>query len=134
MSLLYFTSFTSLLFCSLSLPLNNSARVSLAAEKSYFLNHPQYRKIAQRCGTQYLASSLSKLLLHHIHESLPELRTKMTNLLTDAQKEMLSYGDPMLDESNNKVRGALLWLSLLYCSFSFSSSNYCVVVCLFRRC
>lgn len=73
------------------------------AEKSFFLNHPQYRKIAQRCGTQYLAQSLSKLLLHHIHESLPELRTKMSNLLLDAQKEMLSYGDPMLDESNNKV-------------------------------
>jgi len=81
-------------------------RLSLTAEKSFFLNHPQYRKIAQRCGTQYLAQSLSKLLLHHIHESLPELRTKMSTLLLDAQKEMLSYGDPMLDESNNK--GAIL--------------------------
>lgn len=81
-------------------------RNSLNAEKSFFLNHPQYRKIAQRCGTQYLAQSLSKLLLNHIHESLPELRTKMSNLLIDAQKEMMAYGDPMLDESNNK--GAIL--------------------------
>jgi len=81
-------------------------RVALGAEKSFFSNHPQYRKIAQRCGTQYLAATLSKLLLHHIHESLPELRAKMTNLLSDAQKEMNAYGNSQFDDSNNK--GAIL--------------------------
>jgi len=81
-------------------------RTSLNAERAFFSNHPQYRKISQKCGTQFLAQSLSKLLLNHIHESLPELRTKMTALLADAQKEMMSYGDPMLAESNNK--GAIL--------------------------
>jgi len=75
-------------------------------KRVFFQNHAQYRKIAQRCGTQYLAQTLSKILLHHIHENLPELRSKITAQLADAQKEMNSYGDQFYDESKNK--GAVL--------------------------
>jgi dynamin 1-like protein len=51
-----------------------------------------------------LAQTLNKILLNHIHTSLPELRSKITTLLADSEKELSSYGDPFLDQSANKVR------------------------------
>lgn len=81
-----------------------SIREALKAERGFFLNHPTYKKIAQRCGTAYLAQTLNKILLNHIHTSLPELRTKITTLLADSERELLSYGDPFLDQSANKVK------------------------------
>lgn len=80
-----------------------SIREALKAERSFFLNHPTYKKIAQRCGTAYLAQTLNKILLNHIHTSLPELRSKISTLLADSERELSSYGDPFLDQSANKV-------------------------------
>eukprot|EP01126_Amoeba_proteus_P038924 TRINITY_DN4080_c0_g1_i1.p1 TRINITY_DN4080_c0_g1~~TRINITY_DN4080_c0_g1_i1.p1 ORF type:complete len:354 (-),score=62.70 TRINITY_DN4080_c0_g1_i1:621-1682(-) len=77
-------------------------RESLKAEKAFFLKHPVYRSIAHRCGTAFLAQSLNRILLNHIHESLPDFRIKISALLSDAEKQLLSYGDPFFDSSSNK--------------------------------
>eukprot|EP01127_Copromyxa_protea_P024625 TRINITY_DN97_c0_g1_i1.p1 TRINITY_DN97_c0_g1~~TRINITY_DN97_c0_g1_i1.p1 ORF type:complete len:773 (-),score=193.55 TRINITY_DN97_c0_g1_i1:35-2353(-) len=97
-----------------------SIRDSLQSERSFFLNHPVYKKIAQRCGTAYLAQTLNKVLLNHIHTSLPELRTKITTLLADSERELSSYGDPFLDQHTNK--GALLLSVITKFSNDFAAS------------
>ncbi|KAI8393761.1 Dynamin central region-domain-containing protein [Radiomyces spectabilis] len=75
--------------------LTNKAMVdAIKAENDFFLQHPSYRNIAHRCGTKYLSRQLNAILLAHIKEKLPELRTKLSGLISQTQKELAQYGDP----------------------------------------
>jgi len=82
-------------------------REALKSEKTYFLNHPLYRGIASRLGTEYLSKLLNRLLMSHIKDSLPELKAKITSMMNTAQSEMESYGDPMY-EGKGSMGAALL--------------------------
>jgi replication fork clamp-binding protein CrfC len=66
---------------------------AIQAEHRYFQTHAMYRRIAHRCGTAYLTSTLSHLLMSHIRAALPDLRTRVQSLLADAQQEMARYGN-----------------------------------------
>jgi len=81
-------------------------RSALENERKFFRQHPLYRSIASRCGTQFLAKSLNKILMHHIRDTLPELKQKINKMLTEAENEMASYGDALYDSPGS--RGALL--------------------------
>jgi len=83
-----------------------SIRDALKSERAFFSGHNIYKKIAQRCGTQYLSQTLNKILLNHIHHNLPELKSRIATLLVDAEKEYAAYGDPFMEGQANK--GALL--------------------------
>jgi dynamin 1-like protein len=56
-------------------------RDALRTEAAFFKNHALYRSISTRCGTQYLSKSLNKILMHHIRDSLPELKSKINKML-----------------------------------------------------
>jgi len=81
-----------------------SIKSALESERDFFNNHPSYRNVAARCGTPYLAANLSKILMNHIRDCLPELKQKITSMVTKKNEEMMSYGDPRYDTSP----GALL--------------------------
>lgn len=81
-------------------------RDALRTEAAFFKNHALYRSISTRCGTQYLSKSLNKILMHHIRDSLPELKSKINKMLGEAQTEMAGYGDALYDSPGS--RGALL--------------------------
>lgn len=66
---------------------------SLANEEKYFAQHPVYRSIPSHCGTQKLAKTLNSILMHHIREKLPELKSKLNLLIVQSEQELLSYGD-----------------------------------------
>lgn len=66
---------------------------ALSGEEEFFKTHPAYKPFAPHMGTQYLARSLNRILVHHIHECLPELRGRVTSLLTQTQQKMLALGD-----------------------------------------
>ncbi|GAM22540.1 hypothetical protein SAMD00019534_057150 [Acytostelium subglobosum LB1] len=83
-----------------------SIRDALKSEVQYFKNHPIYKTIANRSGTAYLSKTLNKLLMFHIRDCLPELKIKVTKMLTEVQGELSSYGDPLYDTKNSQ--GALL--------------------------
>lgn len=69
---------------------------ALKAENEFFRQHSSYRAIATRCGTQYLAKQLNQILFNHIKDKLPELRTKLSSLISQTQHELAQYGDPVL--------------------------------------
>lgn len=69
------------------------------AEKLFFEQHPLYRSIANRCGIDHLAKSLSKTLLHHIRDAMPDLRSRVGSMLTQTQKDLDSLGDPRLTQT-----------------------------------
>ena len=93
---------------------------AVKSESSFFRNHPTYRKIANQCGTQYLARTLNLILMHHIRERLPELKTRLNNLILQNQNELLSYGDPSTQETTHK--GSMLLRMITKFSSSFNAS------------
>ncbi|XP_016090733.1 dynamin-1-like protein [Sinocyclocheilus grahami] len=58
-----------------------------------------YPSLASRCGSRYLARTLSRLLMHHIRDCLPVLKTRVTVLTAQNQSRLNSYGQPVEDHS-----------------------------------
>uniref|UniRef100_A0A8C1SH29 Dynamin-1-like protein n=1 Tax=Cyprinus carpio TaxID=7962 RepID=A0A8C1SH29_CYPCA len=58
-----------------------------------------YPSLASRCSSRYLARTLSRLLMHHIRDCLPELKTRVTVLTAQYQSRLNSYGQPVEDHS-----------------------------------
>ncbi|KAJ3109810.1 vacuolar protein sorting-associated protein 1 [Phlyctochytrium planicorne] len=75
---------------------------ALEAEKNFFENHPSYRSKAQYCGTPYLARRLSMILMHHIRNTLPEIKAKISANLQKYQQELQQLGDPLDDGSSDQ--------------------------------
>ncbi|KAJ8380073.1 hypothetical protein SKAU_G00008510 [Synaphobranchus kaupii] len=66
-------------------------------EQAFLQRH--YPSLASRCGSRYLARTLSRLLMHHIRDCLPELKTRVTVLSAQYQARLSSYGQPVEDHS-----------------------------------
>ena len=66
------------------------------SEREFFANHPSYRDIADKQGTEYLAKTLNKLLLSHIQAHLPALKAHIEKLTASMRKQQEQLG--MLDE------------------------------------
>ncbi|AMD18901.1 HBL001Wp [Eremothecium sinecaudum] len=78
-------------------------REALNDEKKYFANHPSYSSNANYCGTPYLAKKLNSILLHHIRQTLPEIKNKIELSLKKYQAELLNLGPETLDSPNSIV-------------------------------
>ncbi|KAG0289231.1 vacuolar protein sorting-associated protein 1 [Dissophora globulifera] len=70
---------------------------SLEGERSFFENHAAYKSKAQYCGTPYLARKLNMILMHHIRNTLPEIKAKIQAALVKYQAELTSLGDGLGD-------------------------------------
>ncbi|KAK5583258.1 hypothetical protein RB653_004849 [Dictyostelium firmibasis] len=97
-----------------------SIRESLKSEVLYFKNHPIYKSIATRSGTAYLSKTLNKLLMFHIRDTLPDLKVKVSKMLSDVQGELATYGDPLYDTKNSQ--GALLLQIITIFSSNFKDA------------
>lgn len=76
------------------------------AERSFFASHPMYRSLTQRMGTPFLTKNLNKVLMHHIRDTLPDLKMKVNSMLTENQIEMQGYGESYGD--GEMGQGAML--------------------------
>uniref|UniRef100_A0A8C6UGZ2 Dynamin-1-like protein n=1 Tax=Neogobius melanostomus TaxID=47308 RepID=A0A8C6UGZ2_9GOBI len=70
---------------------------SLKDEHAFLQRH--YPSLASRAGSRYLAKTLSRLLMHHIRDCLPELKTRLTVLSAQYQAQLNGYGQPVEDYS-----------------------------------
>ncbi|XP_035022002.1 dynamin-1-like protein isoform X3 [Hippoglossus stenolepis] len=70
---------------------------SMRDEQAFLQRH--YPSLASRAGSRYLAKTLSRLLMHHIRDCLPELKTRVTVLSAQYQTRLNSYGQPVEDHS-----------------------------------
>ncbi|CUS20604.1 LAQU0S01e10396g1_1 [Lachancea quebecensis] len=78
-------------------------RLALEDEKRYFENHPSYSSKAHYCGTPYLAKKLNSILLHHIRQTLPDIKNKIEITLKKYQAELMSLGPETMDSPNSIV-------------------------------
>ena len=85
-------------------------------DETVFLQR-RYPTLANRNGTAYLAKTLQRLLMHHIRDCLPELKTRVNLMMSQFQALLHSYGDPVKDRSQ----------TLLQIITKFASS-YCATI------
>ncbi|XP_061837750.1 dynamin-1-like protein isoform X1 [Nerophis lumbriciformis] len=74
-----------------------SLQDSMKDEQVFLQRH--YPSLASRSGSRYLAKTLSRLLMHHIRDCLPDLKTRVTVLSAQYQARLNSYGQPVEDHS-----------------------------------
>jgi dynamin 1-like protein len=93
---------------------------ALQAERDFFRNHPAYRNMANRCGTQLLAKSLNQTLMAHIRERLPDIKARLNTLMGQTQQELASYGDVAF--TGKEHRGSLILQLMTRFASSFIAS------------
>ena len=87
-----------------------SIREGLKKEEAYFKAHPTYgrdRKLFAKCGTNTLGKSLNNMLMHHIRDCLPELKNRISMMVTDVQTELDALGPPGI-QNKSAMGGTLL--------------------------
>nr|CDS33699.1 dynamin 1 protein [Hymenolepis microstoma] len=75
---------------------NKSITDALAYEASFLQR--RYPSIASRNGTVYLAKTLNRLLMHHIRDCLPELKTRVNVMTAQFQTLLNSFGTEVEDK------------------------------------
>ncbi|KAF9138627.1 vacuolar protein sorting-associated protein 1 [Mortierella sp. GBA39] len=88
---------------------------SLEGERSYFENHSAYKSKAQYCGTPYLSRRLNMILMHHIRNTLPEIKAKIQAALVKYQVELAGLGD-MLGEGSVGQANIVLNIITEFCN------------------
>ncbi|XP_050734280.1 dynamin-1-like protein isoform X1 [Eriocheir sinensis] len=73
------------------------------ADEAAFLQR-RYPTLANRNGTPYLAKTLNRLLMHHIRDCLPELKTRVTMMMSQFQTLLNSYGDDVQDKAQTLLQ------------------------------
>ncbi|CAB1333727.1 unnamed protein product [Coregonus sp. 'balchen'] len=81
------------------LDINNKKSVSDAIQDEHAFLQKKYPSLAKRNGTKYLARTLNRLLMHHIRDCLPELKTRINVLAAQYQSLLSSYGQPVEDQN-----------------------------------
>lgn len=98
--------------------INSNAQLSeiRTKERNFFNNHPSYRSVASRHGTDYFVKTLNMILLHHIREHLPQIRLDVQRQLRNVQSELSRLGYDSVNDNDSTTRSQLI-LTLI--------DNYC---------
>lgn len=75
----------------------------------------KYPTLATRNGTPYLAKTLNRLLMHHIRDCLPDLKTRVNVMSSQFQSLLHSYGEDVTDKSQTLLQIITKFASA-YCS------------------
>ncbi|KAJ8249913.1 hypothetical protein COCON_G00231290 [Conger conger] len=81
------------------LDINKKKCVADAIRDEFAFLQKKYPSLANRNGTKYLARTLNRLLMHHIRDCLPGLKTRINVLAAQYQSLLSSYGQPVEDHS-----------------------------------
>lgn len=72
-------------------------------DESTFLQR-KYPSLATRNGTLHLAKTLNRLLMHHIRDCLPDLKTRVNVMIAQFQSLLNSYGDAVDDKGQTLLQ------------------------------
>jgi|EP00505_MAST-04D_sp_SCG-Rhode-Island_P003266 dynamin 1-like protein len=85
-------------------------RESLATEQTFFENHPAYRTVSGKMGIPFLSRMLNDMLMRHIRDCLPDLKSKITTMLIELDTELQNLGRPFAAQDRNGKGEQLLHL------------------------
>ncbi|KAL8566373.1 Dynamin-1-like protein [Nucella lapillus] len=80
--------------------INDRKEMSQALKDEASFLQKKYPSIASRNGSNYLAKTLNRLLMHHIRDCLPELKTRINVLIAQFQSLLTSFGEPVDDKAH----------------------------------
>ncbi|XP_057666847.1 dynamin-1-like protein isoform X1 [Diorhabda carinulata] len=92
---------------------NKTIKDSLKDEATFLQS--KYPTLAGRNGTPYLAKTLNRLLMHHIRDCLPDLKTRVNLMISQYQSLLSSYGEDISDKSKTLLQIITKFASA-YCS------------------
>ncbi|XP_017330473.1 dynamin-1-like protein isoform X5 [Ictalurus punctatus] len=105
------------------LDINNKKSVTDAIRDEYAFLQKKYPSLASRNGTKYLARTLNRLLMHHIRDCLPELKTRINVLAAQYQSLLSSYGEPVEDK-NATLLQLITKFAAEYCNTIEGTAKY----------
>lgn len=94
--------------------LDNKGIEEQLKDEAAFLQR-KYPTLATRNGTPYLAKTLNRLLMHHIRDCLPDLKTRVNVMASQFQSLLNSYGEDVTDKSQTLLQIITKFASA-YCS------------------
>jgi len=83
--------------------MNNKSIKDALKDEAAFLQR-KYPTLANRNGTPYLAKTLNRLLMHHIRDCLPDLKTRVNVMVSQFQSLLNSYGEDVSDKSQTLLQ------------------------------
>ncbi|XP_023018189.1 dynamin related protein 1 isoform X2 [Leptinotarsa decemlineata] len=92
---------------------NKTIKDSLKDEATFLQS--KYPTLAARNGTPYLAKTLNRLLMHHIRDCLPDLKTRVNLMMSQYHSLLSSYGEDISDKSKTLLQIITKFASA-YCS------------------
>ncbi|XP_074646094.1 dynamin-1-like protein [Tubulanus polymorphus] len=78
--------------------INSDKKIEDALKDEAGYMQKKYPAIATRNGTPYLAKTLNRLLMHHIRDCLPQLKTRVNVMAAQFQQLLSSYGEAVEDK------------------------------------
>lgn len=96
-------------------------RKGLAKETQFFQSHPKYRNMLSRCGTSNLARTLNQILMHHIRDCLPDIKSRISGMIVSVQNNIDALGEATDAQGNSRLGATLLNILSKFAS-SFSNS------------
>lgn len=94
--------------------IDNKSIKDAIKDEAAFLQR-KYPTLASRNGTPYLAKTLNRLLMHHIRDCLPDLKTRVNVMISQFQTLLNSYGEDVSDKSQTLLQIITKFASA-YCS------------------
>lgn len=92
---------------------DSSIRDGLKKEEQFFKKHAVYskdRSLLSKCGTSRLSKTLNTMLMHHIRDCLPDLKARITHMMSDVNQEVEALGNAAHNASRSTRGAALLKL------------------------
>ncbi|XP_016306576.1 LOW QUALITY PROTEIN: dynamin-1-like protein [Sinocyclocheilus anshuiensis] len=105
------------------LDINNKKSVADSIRDEHAFLQKKYPSLANRNGTKYLARTLNRLLMHHIRDCLPELKTRINVLAAQYQSLLSSYGEPVEDMSSTLLQ-LITKFATEYCNTIEGTAKY----------
>uniref|UniRef100_A0A671STW9 Dynamin-1-like protein n=1 Tax=Sinocyclocheilus anshuiensis TaxID=1608454 RepID=A0A671STW9_9TELE len=105
------------------LNINNKKIVADSIRDEHAFLQKKYPSLANRNGTKYLARTLNRLLMHHIRDCLPELKTRINVLAAQYQSLLSSYGEPVEDMSSTLLQ-LITKFAAEYCNTIEGTAKY----------
>ncbi|XP_015916258.1 dynamin-1-like protein [Parasteatoda tepidariorum] len=94
--------------------INNKSITDAIKDEASYLQR-KYPTLANRNGTAFLAKTLNRLLMHHIRDCLPDLKTRVNVMISQFQSMLHSYGEAVEDQGQTLLQIITKFASS-YCS------------------
>merc|ERR1712088_1201860 len=82
---------------------DNKSIEDAVKDEASFLQR-KYPTLATRNGTSFLAKTLNRLLMHHIRDCLPDLKTRVNVMAAQFQSLLNSYGQDVVDKNTTLLQ------------------------------